>query len=224
MVCRSRGGGVRLSTRRIAGLVLAAGASTRLGQPKQLLRLHGELLVERAIRIVREAGADPVFVVLGAGYEPIFEAVSAIMPPPRVLLNRRWQEGMSTSVALGGAAAERDGADDLLVLTCDQIAVTAAHLRALIEASHREHVVASFYRESRGVPALFPEFSFHALQALTGDRGARELLQQADVLSVPFPEGDLDIDTPDDLRRVLEWREAQEQDGAVASEDLSHTR
>lgn len=191
-----------MSGRRIAGLVLAAGASTRLGQPKQLLELDGELLVERAVRIAREAGADPVFVVLGAGYQPIFEAISAMSAPPRVLLNQRWQEGMSTSIALGAAAAERNEADDLLVLTCDQIAVTAAHLRALIEASHREHVVASVYAEHRGVPALFPDFSFHSLQKLTGDRGARELLQHADVLSVPLQDGDLDIDTPEDLHRM----------------------
>lgn len=199
-----------MNGRRVAGLVLAAGASTRLGQPKQMLRLDGELLVARAVRLAREAGAEPVFVVLGAGYEPIFEAVCAMVPPPRVLLNQRWQEGMSTSLALGAAAAERDGADDLLVLTCDQIAVTPGHLRMLIEASHGEHVVASVYGGSKGVPALFPEFSFHSLQELTGDRGARELLQHVDVLSVALVDGDLDIDTPEDLRKIQQVRRMQE--------------
>ena len=191
-----------MSARRVAAVVLAAGASTRLGQPKQMLQLHGELLVKRAVRLAREVGADPVFVVLGSGYEPIFEAVSAMSVPPRVLLNRRWQEGMSTSIALGASAAERDGAEDLLVLTCDQIAVTAAHLRLLMEASHREHVVASLYAGRRGVPALFPDFSFHSLQELTGDYGARELLQKEDVLSVPLRDGELDVDTPEDLLRM----------------------
>ncbi len=188
-----------MSDRRLAALVLAAGASTRLGQPKQLLRYKGESLVERAVRIAREAGARSVFVVLGAQYQPIFQVLSAIDPPVRVLLNQVWQQGMGNSIALGAAAAERDGADDLLVLTCDQIHVTAEHLRLLVRVSRRDHVVASDYAAHRGVPALFPEFSFHALQELRGDTGARDLLQKEDVLSVPFPLGDVDIDTPEDL-------------------------
>jgi molybdenum cofactor cytidylyltransferase len=191
-----------MSDRRLAALVLAAGASTRLGQPKQLLQYQGEFLVERAVRIAREAGAHTVFVVLGAHYQPIFQALSKVSPPVRVLLNLGWQQGMGNSIALGAAAAERDGAADLLVLTCDQIHVTAEHLRLLIRASHRDHVVASVYAEHRGVPALFPEFSFHALQELRGDRGARDLLQQEDVLSVPFPGGSIDIDTPEDLEAM----------------------
>ncbi len=188
-----------MSDRRLAALVLAAGASTRLGQPKQLLPYQGELLVERAVRLAREAGAHCVFVVLGAHYQPIFQVLSKIDPPVRVLLNQAWQQGMGHSIALGAAAAERDGADDLLVLTCDQIHVTAEHLRSLVRASRRDHVVASDYAQHRGVPALFPEFSFHALQELRGDTGARDLLQKEDVLSVHFPLGNVDIDTPDDL-------------------------
>ncbi len=193
-----------MSDRRLAALILAAGASTRLGQPKQLLRYQGELLVERAVRIAREAGADPVFVVLGANHSPIFEVLSALEPRVRVLLNQGWADGMGHSIALGAAAAERNGADDLLVLTCDQILVTPEHLRRLVELSHRDHVVASTYAGHRGVPALFPEFSFHALQELHGDRGARDLLQQEDVLAVPLAGGEIDIDTPADLRALDE--------------------
>ena len=197
-----RDGVIPLSSRRLAALVLAAGSSSRLGQPKQMLRYQGELLLLRAVRLAREAGAEPVFVVLGAGYEPIREALSAVEPPVRILLNRAWERGMSSSLALGAAVAERDGADDLLVLTCDQIAVTTQHLRELVQASHREHVVASYYSGRRGVPALFPEFSFHALQQLDGDRGARDLLQKQDVLSIPLAGGDIDIDTPEDLQHL----------------------
>ncbi len=106
---------------------------------------------------------------------------------------------MGHSLALGAVAAERDGADDLLVLTCDQIHVTPEHLRKLVQASRRDHVVASAYANRRGVPALFPCFSFRALQQLRGDRGARDLLQQEDVLAVPLQGGEVDIDTPQDL-------------------------
>ncbi len=191
-----------MSERRLAALVLAAGASTRMGQPKQLLRYEGELLIERAVRVAREAGADPVFVVIGANYAPIGTVLSRLEPAVRVLLNHGWQQGMGNSIALGAMAAERFGADDLLVLTCDQVHVTAEHLRTLVEVSHRDHVVASVYAEHRGVPALFPEFSFHALQELHGDRGARDLLQREDVLQVPLPLGEVDIDTPADLEAL----------------------
>ena len=171
-----------------------------------MLRYNGELLLMRAVRLAREAGADPVFVVLGAGYEPMRQMLTTLDPEVRVLLNRAWERGMSTSIALGAAVAERDEADDLLVLTCDQIAVTAQHLRDLVDASHREHVVASYYGGRCGVPALFPEFSFHALQQLHGDRGARDLLQQQDVLSIPLVRGEIDIDTPEDLKHLNHQR------------------
>ena len=201
-----------MSPRRLAAVVLAAGSSSRLGQPKQMLCYQGELLLLRAVRLAREAGADPVYVVLGAQHEVMLKALAAVepsissVPPVRVLLNKAWQRGMSTGIALGAAAAERDAADDLLVMTCDQIAVTSQHLLALVAASHREHVVASHYAGRRGAPALFPEFSFHTLQQLEGDRGARDLLRHEDVLSIDLPGGELDIDTPEDLKYLQDLK------------------
>jgi CTP:molybdopterin cytidylyltransferase MocA len=197
-------------SRRVAALVLAAGASERLGQPKQLVQYQGERLMDRAIRLAHEAGASPVFVVLGADYEKFLDVLQSNPYEPRILINKAWKRGMSTSIALGAAAAERVDADDLLVLTCDQVTVTAEHLRLLMEAPHREHVVASHYYERRGIPALFPEFSFHALQELTGDTGARELLQDDAVLTVPLYGGEFDVDTPEDLER-LQAMEAEEE-------------
>lgn len=191
-------------SRRVAALVLAAGSSSRLGQPKQLVKYRGETLVERAVRIAYEAGASPVFVVLGCGYEEIIPVLEGNDFEPRILINKGWKHGMSTSIALGAAAADRVDAEDLLVLTCDQVTVTAEHLQMLMEASRREHVVASHYYERRGIPALFPEFSFHALQELSGDTGARELLQDDAVLTVPLHSGEFDVDTPEDLQRLRE--------------------
>ncbi len=189
-------------TRRLAAVVLAAGASSRLGQPKQLITLDGERLVDRSIRVAYEAGASPVFVVLGAELQAMLQALEGNPFEPRILINKAWRGGMSTSIALGAAAAERAGADDLLVLACDQTSVTPKHLRRLVVTSNREHVVASYYWERRGIPALFPEFTFHALQELAGDTGARELLQDEAVLTVPLPGGEFDVDTPEDLERL----------------------
>ena len=189
-------------SRNVAALVLAAGASTRLGEPKQLVTYHGERLIDRAIRIAQEAGASPIFVVLGAEYERILEALTPTESGTRILINKGWKRGMASSIALGAAAAERVGADDLLVLTCDQVTVTREHLKRLMESSHREHVVASYYWERRGIPALFPDFAFHALQDLSGDTGARDLLQDDAVFTVPLQGGEFDVDTPEDLQRL----------------------
>ena len=190
----------------MAALVLAAGASSRLGEPKQLITFKGERLLDRAIRLAREAGASPVFVVLGADYERMLQALSDSPEAPesdvRILINKAWKSGMSSSIRLGATAAERVGAEDLLVLGCDQPSVTAEHLRELCGASKREHAVASYYWQRRGIPALFPAFAFHALQELTGDTGARELLQDEAVLTVPLPGGEFDVDTPEDLERL----------------------
>ncbi len=192
-------------SRRVAALVLAAGGSTRLGCPKQLVAFQGELLMLRSIRLAHEAGAGPVFVVLGAEFPRMLQALEASIYDPRILINKAWGSGMASSIALGATAAERAGADDLLVLSCDQPTVTAEHLRRLITVSNREHVVASYYWERRGVPALFPEFAFHALQELSGDSGARELLQHEAVLTVSLPGGDFDVDTPADLERLRQF-------------------
>ncbi len=189
-------------SRRLAAVVLAAGSSSRLGEPKQLVTLHGERLLDRMIRIAHEAGADPVFVVLGAEYQRMVDVLQTNHFAPRILINKAWRGGMASSIALGATAAERAGVEDLLVLSCDQVAVTPEHLRKLVITSNREHVVASYYWERRGIPALFPEFSLHALQDLTGDTGAREILQDEAVLTVPLPGGESDVDTPEDLQRL----------------------
>ena len=137
----------------------------------------------------------------------MLEALAGNPFEPRILVNRAWRNGLSSSIRLGAAAAERAGVEDLLVLACDQPSVTPEHLLRLVEVSKREHVVASFYRSRRGVPALFPEFAFHVLQDLQGDHGARDLLQDDAVLTVPLSGGELDVDTPEDLLR-LRSREA----------------
>ena len=188
---------------RVAAVVLAAGGSTRLGQPKQLVQVDGECLVNRAVRVALAAGADPVFVALGAQFETVLEHLKYDEPPVRVLVNHAWRSGMASSIALGAAAAGRVDADALLVLACDQPAVTPRHLRELMLTSKCEHVVASAYAGRRGVPAIFPELAFHALQDLSGDWGARTLLQRAEVLTVPLPGGEFDVDTPDDLEALL---------------------
>jgi molybdenum cofactor cytidylyltransferase len=172
-----------------AAVVLAAGASTRLGEPKQLVKIGGETLLERAVRAAREAGCSPVIVVVhdAALIEPM-QAQGA-----QVLLNRRHYEGMSTSIHVGVRWAEGMKADGVVLMVCDQPAVTAEHLRKLMAASE---VTASAYAGRRGVPAYFPAGAFPELMELRGDAGARELLRGAP--AVELVDGELDVDTAAD--------------------------
>jgi molybdenum cofactor cytidylyltransferase len=173
-----------------AAIVLAAGASTRLGEPKQLVELGSETLLERAVRTARDAGCAPIVVVLGANSEQILERSN--LGDAVVVLNETWDEGMASSIRVGiGAVA---GADSVLLMTCDQPAATADHLRKLTASSE---ITASAYAARRGVPAYFPASTFPALMQLRGDAGARELLR--DATAIELPGGELDVDTLPDL-------------------------
>jgi molybdenum cofactor cytidylyltransferase len=174
----------------VAAIVLAAGASTRLGWPKQLVPLHRETLLERAVRVAREAGCSPVVVVLGANAAQIGEKCD--LAGVDVRCNSEWEEGLASSLRVGIAAVR--GLDAAVVLTCDMPAVTARHLRELMADGD---VAASSYGGRRGVPAFFPGAMFQELLALRGDAGARALLESA--RAVPLPAGELDIDTPEDV-------------------------
>ena len=122
------------------------------------------------------------------------------LPGSTVLVNEGWCEGMASSIRLGVVAVAEAGVDRLVVMACDQPAVSAAHLRRLI--SDGDEVVASQYVGRRGVPAYFPASVFGELMALHGDVGARELLKVAK--AVELPSGELDVDTREDLERARE--------------------
>lgn len=177
---------------RVAGVVLAAGFSRRLGEPKQLVQVGGETLLERAVRVALEAGLRPVFAVVQA------ELAGVVLRDADVLVNGAASEGMAASIRLGVTAAEERGAAGVVVMTCDQVGVTAEHLRALMRVPGE--VAASGYAGRRGVPAYFPASAFEELMELRGDAGARELLREARV--VVDERLGLDVDTPEDLERA----------------------
>ena len=188
----------------VAAIVLAAGASRRLGQPKQLLLLGGETLLERALRLSIEAGAAPVFAVLGAQQQRILHSVP--MRNAIQVINDRWEQGISTSIHAGLEALKESAPDaaGVLILTCDQPRLTVDHLRALMDAfaaRSQPVIVASAYAGVIGIPAVFPRIVFAHLRALSGDKGARALLIEPPcrLVEVPFPGGEVDIDEPADL-------------------------
>jgi len=183
----------------IAAVVLAAGASTRLGQPKQLVTLSGEALLDRAIRTARQAGCAPLIVVLGANQAEILAEIQLDDALP--VINDRWREGIASSIRLGVHTLElvAKDAEGVLLMTCDQPAVTARYLNLLML---RQEVKASRYAGRNGVPAYFPRKYFEDLVALVGDAGARTLLAQASFEDLVH--GELDIDTAEDLARARE--------------------
>ena len=185
---------------RIGAVILAAGSSTRLGRPKQLLQLHGETLVHAAVRAAQEGGCGVACVVTGYAREAVERAVADLHPG--LVHNEHWPRGMGSSVRIGVAAVQPASA--VVLLVCDQPAVDAKVIRALIERHDRtgRAIVASNYSDTLGIPALFDKSCFPELQAVPDAQGAKRVIQ-ADlgrVAPFEFPDGALDIDFPGDLR------------------------
>jgi molybdenum cofactor cytidylyltransferase len=188
----------------IPAIILAAGASKRLGQPKQLIRYNGQTLLERAERFAGESGAAPVIVVTGAHHQQIRSLIP--LDHATAVFNPHWEKGIASSIHAGLEAIERLQPASLaaLILPCDQLRLSADHLRALLSAfasQPQPSIVASAYANALGIPAVFPRAAFWQLLALQGDKGARALLfnPPCPVLSIPFAGGEIDIDCPDDL-------------------------
>ena len=180
-----------------AALVLAAGASRRLGRPKQLVRLHGETLLDRAVRVGGEAGLTPVVVVLGAAAKLVAEGCD--LRSAWVVVNAGWADGMGSSIKAGmELVREFSEVDGVVVMTCDMPGVAAEHLRQL--AAEPDVVMASAYDGRRGVPAYFPRAAFAELLGLSGDAGARQMLRTAQV--VELVGGEVDVDTMADVERL----------------------
>lgn len=196
----------------IATLILAAGGSTRLGQPKQLLMQEGQTLVRRITDIALSLSAGPVIVVLGANHERV--GAELLNLPAQVVVNADWHEGMASSLRAGLLALPDESIDAFLILLTDQPYVTTDLLRQLIQTQQTTSrgIVACRYAgttETRGgpvgVPALFVIRYKEAFLKLTGDMGARKLIQQhaADRAEVPFAGAAVDLDTQQD---VADWQ------------------
>jgi CTP:molybdopterin cytidylyltransferase MocA len=152
------------------------------------------MLVERAVRLAKEAGLSPVIaVVLDAALIEPLQQQGAV-----VLLNRRSFEGIASSIHTGISWAKGVAASGAVIMTCDQIAVTAEHLRTLCETP--ESAAGSGYSGKIGVPAYFPASFFDDLLQLEGDAGAAKLLRAA--RSVPTESLAFDVDTEEDLARA----------------------
>lgn len=173
----------------IAAVVLAAGASRRLGRPKQQVVLAGETLLAKTIRVAHEAELSPVIVV---ARQPTRFDLTGVC----IVINEAADEGIASSIRCGVRAAEEHHVGGAVLLTCDQPGLSASHIRALV--ANPERLTASEYAGTVGVPAYFPADCFALLLELRGDTGARSMLK--DAYSIRAEELELDVDTEDDLR------------------------
>jgi CTP:molybdopterin cytidylyltransferase MocA len=192
------------SGRDVACVLLAAGASRRLGFPKQLVRRRGRPLLVHAIDAVRGAAPQaPLIVVLGASALRLRGVVRRAAPNAVVVRNAQWSDGLATSLN-AGLAAVPPRVSAILVLLVDQPGVDARALRTLLAAWHRRpgEAAAAFYAGRPGVPAVLPRSYWRAIRALDGDAGARTLLRSAGITRVSMPEAELDIDTPADVAQL----------------------
>jgi molybdenum cofactor cytidylyltransferase len=187
---------------RVAAVILAAGGSSRFGEPKQLLTFRGETLVRRAVRAAAEAGCEPVVVVVGESgpaIRPQLSGSTALM-----LENLEWQRGLGTSIRRGTEFLLQSvpDIDALVLMVCDQPLVESGTIAALVAEQEKtgKVIVASSYAGTLGVPALFDRSRFAALLGLPDDSGAKSLIEARphDVASVSFEAGSIDIDTPED--------------------------
>lgn len=193
---------------RLGAIVLAAGASTRMGSPKQLLVHEGEPLVRRAALNAADADADPVIVVLGANASAVAPSLFGLNPPIATVVNPNWETGLASSLVTGlRVLEEATEYDAVLVTLADQPLVDIAALKRLVAAFDDQHrIVASAYNEVIGVPAVFAREYVADLMQLEGDSGAGQWLRgrKSEVTSVPLDAAAVDIDTPADKTRLLD--------------------
>jgi molybdenum cofactor cytidylyltransferase len=192
-----------MSAEQVGAIILAAGASSRLGQPKQFLHHEGEMLLHRAARAAGAAGCVPVIVVAGQDHLRIKTELNDL--GAQILHHPQWQKGIGSSIRAGlnHALSLHPALDALIVMVCDQPFVTSEVLVDLIatRTPSRKRSAACTYAGTIGVPALFDRSLFPSLRELHDDQGAKAILSThaSDIARIPFPEGEIDIDTPADL-------------------------
>jgi molybdenum cofactor cytidylyltransferase len=182
-------------------IVLAAGGSTRMGSPKQLLPIDGQSLLRRAATVAIQSGCQPVIVVLGHHADRMRAELVGL--PVTAVENPDWPQGMGSSIRAGMAAVPTSDVAGVVVTLCDQPHVDAQAIALLVETFRQTgRTVAARYADTVGVPAVFGPERFDALRSLDPAAGAKRLLTGPDIVPVDLPSAAVDVDTPEDYQRV----------------------
>ena len=185
-------------------LILAAGNSSRLGSPKQLIEFEGKTLIERITEIALSI-SEEVLIVLGGNSELILPKIERFRDTILSVFNPHWKEGMGTSIRLGVERLAKKS-DLILVLLSDQPFISKVLLQNMLQtyANTKNPIVSCVYNNTLGVPILFEKSVFPELLKLSGDKGAKSFLHlyENKISLVEFPEGIIDIDTLYDVEKL----------------------
>jgi molybdenum cofactor cytidylyltransferase len=187
-------------------ILLAAGGSSRLGKPKQLLLYKGQTLLQNTLSVALTSNAQSVIVVLGANADILQTEITN--GKIHVVVNDDWQEGMGSSIRTGVKAITEinPSTEGVILLVCDQPFINSALLNNLITAHQKtgKEIVACTYGNTFGPPVFFHQSLFSELLQLKGDTGAKSIVHKHldNMEAIPFPEGIFDIDTKGDYEKI----------------------
>jgi molybdenum cofactor cytidylyltransferase len=178
-----------------------------MGRPKQLLMVEGEQLIRKTIQAALASRADEVMIVLGFSRESVQTAIADL--PVTILFHEHWTNGMGSTLKLGlqEILKKKSQPVAILLLVCDQPHLTTSHLDTLINhyRTSSAPVIASVYQGNVGVPAIFDQSVFQELLTIDDQHGAKQVIKKfsKQCLTVPFPGGEFDLDTPEDYTQFL---------------------
>ena len=187
-------------------VILAAGESSRMGRPKQLLLYNNKSLLMHSVHEAMQTGL-PVIVVTGANIDVITNELKSL--GITIAENKKWNEGIASSLRCGLETTVKliENLDGIIFMVCDQPFISTILLEDLLKTQRETAfpIVASDYGGVAGTPVLFHKSFFSELLKLTGDTGARNLIKQnaSQLKSIPFLKGNIDIDTKEDYEALL---------------------
>jgi molybdenum cofactor cytidylyltransferase len=189
----------------IAIILLAAGSSSRFGEPKQLIKFNGKSLINNALSAALAVNKN-IIVVLGANENSVKKEIEN--KTVKILFNKDWEEGMASSIRCGLSFLIKENAsnDAVIFMVCDQPFVTSSLIKKFMVAYEETNkpIVASAYNNTTGTPVLFDKIFFNELLALQGKHGAKKIISQHmdSTTTITFPSGEIDIDTKEDYNNL----------------------
>ena len=194
-------------TKKISILILAAGNSSRLGSPKQLIEFEGQTLIERITETALSI-SEEVLIVLGGNSELILPKLERFNNVISTIYNPDWKEGMGTSIRIG-VEKLAENSDLIIILLADQPFISKVLLQNMLQSYEKTQnpIVSCTYSNTLGVPILFDKSVFFELLKLNGDKGAKSFLHlyKNRISTIDFPEAIVDIDTLEDVENLKKY-------------------